>query len=311
MSSYTTELRYICENLAGLDKSGDYNDIDAIIEAARPKLFSFSYPIFDEAYRKTLETKIIFHFYRREIGSETVGLFKYWLKRKMCEIMPYYNQLYKSELLEFNPFYDVDLTRDHQLKTTGETKTGEQANTVSGTEVNDSNTTSTHSTGSENTTGEKDGDVAHTGNSFSQSKAEGVTSGKQRYSDTPQGTLKNIEDNTYLTNATLNDGTTSNNQSVSGNDSSHDVTGEKTKTEGNRKEDTNTDSTGRTETNNTVNSTKSGNVNVDTLDDYIEHVKGKNSGASYSDLLIRFRETFLNIDMNVIEELNELFMLVW
>lgn len=41
---------------------------------------------------------------------ETAELFKRYLNTTMCEIMPYYNQLYKSELLEFNPFYNVDKT---------------------------------------------------------------------------------------------------------------------------------------------------------------------------------------------------------
>lgn len=118
MSKYTTELRYICENYSGLTSSEGYNDIDSIIEKARPKLFDFSYPIFDQAYKAPLENKIISHYYMREIGMETVGLFKHYLKNKMREIMPYYNELYKSSLLEFNPLYDVDLTTSHEGKGT-------------------------------------------------------------------------------------------------------------------------------------------------------------------------------------------------
>lgn len=39
----------------------------------------------------------------REIGLETLELFRYFMRMKMWEIMPYYNQLYKSELIEFDP----------------------------------------------------------------------------------------------------------------------------------------------------------------------------------------------------------------
>lgn len=61
------------------------------------------YPIFDENYRNVLNKKIVDHYYFREIGAETPGQFNFYLKRLMNEIMPYYNQLYKSKLIEFNP----------------------------------------------------------------------------------------------------------------------------------------------------------------------------------------------------------------
>ena len=105
MSKYTTEVRFICEHLAGLDESKGYDDTDDIIEAARPQIFDFEYPIFDEAYKPVLEHKILDHYYTREIGLETYGLWKQKLRAKMREIMPYYNKLYESELIEFNPLY--------------------------------------------------------------------------------------------------------------------------------------------------------------------------------------------------------------
>ena len=61
------------------------------------------YPIFDEMYREELNNKILQHFWYREIGQETPDRFNRMLRRKMFEIMPYYNQLYKSTLLEFDP----------------------------------------------------------------------------------------------------------------------------------------------------------------------------------------------------------------
>ena len=122
MSKYTTEVRFICETAAGLETSEGYLSVNQIIKAALPSVFDFDFPIFDETYRPLLETKILKHFYTREIGLETVGLWKLKLDTKLNEIMPFYNQLYKSELIEFNPLYDVDLTRDHTLNRTEETK---------------------------------------------------------------------------------------------------------------------------------------------------------------------------------------------
>ena len=134
MSKYTTELRFICEQLAGLDESKGYSSTTQIIETARPKIFYFPYPIFDESYKQVLETKIIKHFYTREIGAETFGLWLFWLNRTLNEIMPLYNKLYESELLEFNPFYDVDYhTEGDRSKEEDNTNTGTSARTRSST----------------------------------------------------------------------------------------------------------------------------------------------------------------------------------
>ena len=113
MSKYTTEVRFICEENAGVDHSMGYKSINQIITDAMSKVFDFDFPIFDETYRTGLERKILKHYYTREIGVETVGLWKHFLETRLNEIMPYYNKLYESELLQFNPLYDVDLTTNH------------------------------------------------------------------------------------------------------------------------------------------------------------------------------------------------------
>ena len=113
MSKYTTEVRYICEYEAGLEESEGYNSIDDIVTTAAPKIFSFQFPIFDENYRLPLEKKILKHFYTREISEETYGLWKLKLEDKMNLIMPYYNKLYESAELPFDPFNDTDITKKH------------------------------------------------------------------------------------------------------------------------------------------------------------------------------------------------------
>lgn len=255
MSKYTTEVRYICESLAGLEESVGLSEVDSVIERARSKIFNFKYPIFDESYRGVLETKILKHFYTREIGAETVGLWRLWLNRRMCEIMPYYNQLYKSELLEFNPLYDVDISREHKgtKKGTKEDNEERQETTI------------------RNKTGETQGEVnADNKNSV-------------YYSDTPQGGVGNLEDLSYLTNATLetDKGKTTNNVSSNLND--------------------NANISGTNKVNSVINNTE----------DYLESVKGKQGGSSYAKMLEEYRSTFLNIDMMIINELNDLFFNLW
>lgn len=113
MSRYTTEVRTICESLAGVYEPTGYEDIDEILDIAAPKIFSFDFPIFDEAYRLPLCKKILKRFYTREIGQETYGLWKLRLEVKLNELMPKYNKLYLSELIEFDPLTDTDYEVTH------------------------------------------------------------------------------------------------------------------------------------------------------------------------------------------------------
>lgn len=76
------------------------------------------YPIFDETYREQLNRKIVEHYWFREIGQETPQLFKMFLNRTMNEIMPYYNELYKTAILELNPLANMEqwTTGDRKIK---------------------------------------------------------------------------------------------------------------------------------------------------------------------------------------------------
>ena len=436
MSKYTTELRYICETYADKKQSTGYGEIADVMEKARPKLFSFSYPIFDEDYKKPLETKIMRHFYMREIGLETVGQFKFFLEMKMNEIMPYYNQLYESELIKFNPMHDFDYSETSQKKgsgndsktSTGNVRSGSQTDSdkwatgkTTGTESTTGNVTGSGTDSSDRTWGEKDkatkqtseDTTSHNGKDVTTSgngtvtkttqdtttvtgNSETIDNGSTNtttsnttqdtgtvkdaadnlkwnyFHDTPQGNLDNITNANYLTNATkdtedlkntrTNDLTRTEHGTVEGTNNNTQTSNGKTTTESNGSgKDTsetagtetvsedglvnvagnstetmeksgtdnvdgtwssNEDSTGNTQTSGTSEGHETGKVvaagtqettgNVTgeytTLDDYIRHVAGKSQGKSYSQMLAEFRSTFLNIDMMVIDDLEELFM---
>lgn len=271
MSVYTTQLRFICEAEAGLKKSVGYDDVETVIRNAIPKIFSFNWPIFDETYRNILETKILKHYYTREIGLETYGLWKLKLDTKLNEIMPYYNQLYKSALLDFNPFYDVDLTRNHTGKKTG-TESLKGNVDVNGQVIvdNHGNVNTTDNTTVNNTS---------------------TSDNLDKYSATPQGGLDNLRNDKYLTNARM----------ITDANNSNGTTNAKT--------DTSTDSTTDTTTN--TSTITNNNTTINNTEDYLETVRGKQGTQSYAGLLLEFRETFLNIDMMVIDELSELFMNIW
>ena len=247
MSKYTTEVRYICEVNADLDESKGFNDVDEIITAAAPKIFNFEFPIYDEAYRLPFEKMILRHFYTREIGLETVGLWKLKLWDKLNLIMPYYNKMYESALLEFNPLYDVDITTTH---------------TGQGSDATD------------------DSETISEDRSKSGSDSNSLW---DMYSDTPQGSLRNInmgdlDDetyNTYLTDA----------RKIT--DAGSQTVGE----------------------NNLIGRERAGTVT--SMDSYTNRVFGKRGIASYSQLIREFRKTFLRIDEMVCKELEELFLGLW
>ena len=64
---------------------------------------------------------------------------------------------------------------------------------------------------------------------------------------------------------------------------------------------------GNVETSGTTSNTGSSN----TTEDYLETIVGKQGTESFSSLLNEFRETFLNIDMMVIDEFKDLFFGLW
>ena len=253
MSKYTTEVRFICENSAGLSESEGADNIDSILDKCWNKVFNFDFPIFDENYRQVLCRKILKHYYTREIAHETVGRWKLALNAKLNEIMPYYNQLYKSELLEFNPFYDVDLTRSREGSGTSN-RTSNNTEINSGTSKNVSSGSGTNNTVTLN-----------------------------RFSDTPQNSMdtQGIADSVPLTTVTkVNEDNTTTNES--------------------------TDTLTRNDS-----KTGNGTENINNTDKYIETVRGKQGTENYSSLLKKFRETFLNIDMMIIEDCSDCFFTLW
>ena len=299
MSKYTTEVRYICEHFSGMSESVGYNDVDQVIKNCLPKVFDFNFPIFDESYRTVLETKILRHYYTREIGLETVGLWKLKLNTKLNEIMPYYNQLYKSELIKFNPLYDVEITRERKTegKGTKDTENGETRNGENHTENSQSSTNNT------NNKVEDNGSV--TGRTEGTQNQTPTGNGTNMYSDTPQGAISDLQNGKYLTNATVDSAT----NAFTG--TSGDSTTQTT--ENTRSDNTESEvSTGGTN-DNEYSSKMDGysNTTLSNTEDYLEHVIGSNGGESFSKRLLDYRTTFINIDMLVINELEDLFFGLW
>lgn len=279
MSKYTTEVRFICENKSGLEISGGSGDVDRIIANSWNKIFTSKAPFFDEEYRSILCQKILKHYYLREICCETVGIWTLWMNTRLEEIMPYYNQLYESAKIEFNPMHNVDLTSKHERNVEGTSK--------------EDGTRTDNTTGKRTLTGNRDTDNTSVGTRNTTNSSDETK--RDLYSDTPQGAITGLENENYLTNARK----ITDNVNGTGNEETN--TTEKSGTDYSETEDT----TGK------IDGVTSNTGKTNTTEDYLETIIGKQGTESFSSLLNEFRETFLNIDMKVIEEFNDLFFGLW
>lgn len=307
MSKYTTEVRYICEQKSGLEESVGFASVDNVLNNAWDKIFTTRCTFFDESYRPVLCKKILKHYYTREIGAETVGLWMLWLNTKLEEIMPYYNQLYRSELLQFNPMQNINLTRTKDIDGT---ENGTKAISKEYQETTDYDG-SDNITESNTITGSSEGSGSNQySNSENKSDTRSKSGGSRNaYSDTPQSSLTNVDTYRYLTDYRRiteegsEQGTNTNTGSGSGSYSDETETStNESKSKGIRY--------GKS-VDKGSNETNTGTNTLSTTQDYLETLVGNNGNYSNSKLLQEFRDTFLNIDMMVIGEFKSLFMGLW
>ena len=188
------------------------------------------YPIWDESYRNVLNEKIKNHYFFREIGQETPNRFKFYLDTKMNEIMPYYNELYKTTLLK----YDIDVVSStdetysgaadgKSSATTENTAESSTENTETSTATSENASETTDTTSAESQTDTTSGsESTSTGNSRNTGTVENkneydsinTTTNNGVYSlsdnrelDTPEGALTLVDGQLsagYLTKATTN-----------------------------------------------------------------------------------------------------------
>lgn len=238
MSKYTTELRYICESLAGYTMSADYIDVEDVIEKARPKLFDFPYGI-PMKNKKSFEDLFIWHYYRNEIGFETFGEFKRRLRMRLMELAPKYKSLYESVDFEYDPFLDVDYLEVtdgvSNLKKTGQIEVTQETTTES----------------------------------------EGTDKNVNQYNDTPMDEIDFTTDQKFLTSFTIDDSSNQNKDETHASNSQSIDTNDKTTTNGNKR------------------------------------VTGKKGTKTYMELVQEYRDTIINVDLMLVEELHDLFMLIY
>ena len=149
------------------------------------------YPLYDESHRETLNRKILAHYALREIGAETPQQFLFYLGRRMNERAPYFNELYRTEALNYDILSDTD---------------------VMSTGNSDSKTQSSGRTQAES---------SKTRRQQASQSASGTTDSESYNSEIP---ATGIEDDfaRYATSANKTHGTSSNTTTSSGSDESHE-----------------------------------------------------------------------------------------
>ena len=121
--------------------------------------------------------------------------------------------------------------------------------------------------------------TSETTNSNTTQQTENTTDFNEtrKHSDTPQSSIQNLQDGKYLSDAEINENSTE----VNGLDKS------------------------------LSNSDRIGLTKDSSQQKFIETIKGKQGTQSYASLLKEYRETFLNIDRMVLDDLEKLFICVW
>ena len=279
------------------------------------ELFDFPYQFDDQKFKSQLEQSVIDYYYNYEIGTETPDEFKRRFQAKWLSFIDYYNLLYNTTLLSYNPLINYKMTEAlEQLATTNNTQNSITDSTSTGTTTQEGTdvlkqSTTTDSTRTDNLTSKNDTTRTDNLKSVVANSSEG--SGNEKTSDYPQQAIaggdflegeKTSTTSTSGTNTTDNTGTQTNSGTTLN-------TGTQTNAgTGSTDSTTTSDNTAVSEdsTNTTGTMTTNGTNNTS----YEKTLEGI-TGTSYQELIAKERQNLIRIIPQVINELKPLFILVY
>ena len=115
-------------------------EIRTLIENNNFELFDFDYQVDDLSFKSDIEQKILDFYFDYEIGFETPDMFKRKFKARFLRTISYYNKLYNTTLLSYNPLINSKITEAlDQLATTATTQTTD-VNSNTDQDTTDNNT---------------------------------------------------------------------------------------------------------------------------------------------------------------------------
>ena len=169
--------------------AAEQTSISNLPSAFKDYLFDFNYPL-DNNLKSEFETMFLKHYMFRRINFDTYLSFKLHLEVKLNDIMPKYNKMFEG-------FSSLDF--DGLRETT--VRTNQNARTISETDYETNTGTSTGSSSGSNT-------------------ASSSSTNDNRFSDTPQNTIADVQNGSYVTDYTYNTGSDSSSASSSSSSSS-------------------------------------------------------------------------------------------
>ena len=246
------------------------------------ELFDFDYTVDDPQFKKEVEQAIIDTYFFHEING-TPDYFKHSFRTRFLSAISYYNKLYNTTLLEYNPLINYKMSEAlEQLSNT----TGEQTSVM-----NEDSNTNTTSTGT--TEGEQIRSNTTTGNTTNNLKQQ--TNEDRKGSNYPQ---QQITAGNYLSDETLLDSEVTNTGTVNTTGSDNGTTNDTTTA--------NDNSNQTNERTQTSNQDTTQNTNMS----YEKTVEGL-TGTSYQELISKERANILRIVGMVVAEMKPCFILVY
>ena len=274
--------------------------------------------------REQLNTKILNHYKYREIGFETVGRFLDELQITMEEIMPLYNERFKSiEIMADikDPFATVNMIEVYEQSTTGTSSSeGTSTDKQTGTSSQTGTTSQTATSEQSGTSNSESSDTSKvTGDNTETNTNSQTANGKLVKSDTPQNSLgigsEGIDTVDYASEAQWSKDTTTNNGSSSSNSETNTTSSgtsngstsstSESSTEGTSSSQNTSETTGQ-------GSSTSSSETAGTMR-YTLTKEGGQGVTTYGHDMIEYRQSFIDVVNEIINDhrLAELFMLVY
>lgn len=156
------------------------------------------YPIYSESHRAELNEKIVRHYALREIGQETAQQFIFYLGMTMAEVMPYFNERYRTLDLEYDPLASMDMTTDSEngseSQSSGKASSTQDSTSSSNSKSDNSSTTTSKSFDSDVPQTGVVGDFARYASHANESQADSSATASSSQDSTSHTTAQSATD---------------------------------------------------------------------------------------------------------------------
>lgn len=252
------------------------------------------------------------HFYFNEIGSEVIGQFKFWLEERFLLKMPYWRQIYETQMREYDWLADTNGTVHTKFAGTGNVKddTQRDINTTLDTTNKDIGKSTGQSDGNTTSKSIQTDNTQQVTDTTNNQNSSGSGTYKNLHSDLPQANYANVDygsglDERETTDTTKTDST---GKSTTKNTGTTQVDGTGTTTD-KTSQDTQNDFTGKQ-----VGTSKdiyTGNQDSKSNTDTLQTRTGALGSTTLNDMLLKYRnEVLINLYEIIFDDCRDLFMLV-